>query len=491
LIRRKGKNNFIDNKTARLNGKNNFIDNIMAVWYAYPRDTERGIEMPKSTDFINKYLETYFDEVTAKEFYRDIFPRNELASHKEIDMKYKYNGIAVELLPKEENGINARRYILTDELDYIDKLEKKNNFIIISPISYIGKSRKADNARYIYAIAIDLDGIESEQNIIDLFYQVKNEVIPRPTYVVSSGSGLHLYYCFKKAIPCYKNIVKQLQALKQDLTKKIWNKYITTLYEKPQQQSLFQGFRMVGGVTKDGNRVRSFLTGKKIDIEYLNDFCMYEKSKVKDITYKSNLSIQEAAAKYPEWYNKRIINKQPKGVWQCKRDLYNWWFERLKEEISVGHRYYGIMCLAIYAKKSGVSRSKLEKDAFSLLDKMEAMTTNEDNHFTREDILAALELYNDSYITFPIDTIVQLTALPIEKNKRNGRKQADHIKLMNYIRDEINNNKEWQNKEGRPKGSGTKENQVREWQQQHPNGRKADCIKETGISKPTVYKYWR
>ena len=119
------------------------------------------------------------------------------------------------------------------------------------------------------------------------------------------------------------------------------------------------------------------------------------------------------------------------------------------------------------------------------------MTTNEDNHFTREDILAALELYNDSYITFPIDTIVQLTALPIEKNKRNGRKQADHIKLMNYIRDEINNNKEWQNKEGRPKGSGTKENQVREWQQQHPNGRKADCIKETGISKPTVYKYWR
>lgn len=443
--------------------------------------------MPKDCSFINKYLETYTDEVTPKEFYRDVFPQGELANHQEKNKKGKYNAIAVELLPKEENGVNAKRYILTDELDYLDELEKKDNFIIISPISYVGRSRKAENARYIYAMAIDLDGITKEQNIIDLFHQIKIEYLPRPTYVVSSGSGLHLYYCFKKAIPCYKNITKQLQALKQDLTKKIWNGYVTSLSESIQQQSLFQGFRMVGGVTKSGSRTRSFLVGDKVDIEYLNDFCIYEKSKVKEITYKSKLSLKEAQEKYPEWYEKRIVNKQPKGTWQCKKDLYNWWLKKLKEEASVGHRYYAMMCLAIYAKKSGVSREQLEKDAFNLLDKMEMLTVEEDNHFTRQDILAALELYNDSYITFPIDTIKQLTAIPIEKNKRNWRKQADHIKLMNYIRDEINNNKDWRNKNGRP----TKENQVREWQEQHPNGRKADCIKETGISKKTVYKYWR
>ena len=159
---------------------------------------------------------------------------------------------------------------------------------------------------------------------------------------------------------------------------------------------------------------------------------------------------------------------------------------RLKEEIAEGHRYYGIMCLAIYAKKSGVSKEELEADAFSLLDRMEELTKEANNHFTRADILAALQLYNDSYITFPIDTITQLTALPIEKNKRNGRKQADHIKLMNFVREEINNNKDWRNKDGRP----TKENEVREWRQLHPAGTKAECIKETGISKPTVYKYW-
>ena len=32
---------------------------------------------------------------------------------------------------------------------------------------------------------------------------------------------------------------------------------------------------------------------------------------------------------------------------------------------------------------------------------------------------------------------------------------------------------------------------VEEWQQLHPNGKKSECIKDTGLSKPTVYKWWR
>ena len=34
------------------------------------------------------------------------------------------------------------------------------------------------------------------------------------------------------------------------------------------------------------------------------------------------------------------------------------------------------------------------------------------------------------------------------------------------------------------------EQTVREWQESHPAGKKADCIRETGLSKPTVYKWW-
>lgn len=440
--------------------------------------------------FLAEYLAQYFDELTPKEFYRAIFPIGELATHAEKSIKGKYNAIAVELLPQEDtNKTNARRYIVTDELDMLDELLQKDNFIIISPISYAGRSRESAAARFIYGIAIDLDGLEREQNIIDLFYQIENEVLPKPTYIVWSGGGLHIYFKFKEPIPCFNNITKQLADLKKGLTKAFWNRYITALYDKPQIQSLFQGFRMVGNVTKSKeNRTRAFEIGEAVDIEYLNDFVL-EKERVKEIVYKSKLTKAAAKEKFPEWYEKRIVQQLPKGTWTCKKDLYLWWKRRILEEAKAGHRYYCCMCLAIYAKKSGVSREELEQDAFSLIEPMELLTTEENNHFTREDILAALELYNDSYITFPIDTITQLTALPIEKNKRNGRKQEVHLKIIRSNK-AILKEEGLMKQEGRPKGSGTKEVAIKEWQQLHPNGTKAQCIKETGISKKTVYKYW-
>ena len=49
---------------------------------------------------------------------------------------------------------------------------------------------------------------------------------------------------------------------------------------------------------------------------------------------------------------------------------------------------------------------------------------------------------------------------------------------------------EWINRNGRPKGSGTKEKIVLKWQEEHPEGKKTQCIRDTGLSKPTVYKYW-
>lgn len=439
------------------------------------------------SNFIYNYMQQYFDELTPKEFYRNIFAPGELASHQERTAKGKYHGIAVELLPKEENNINARRYIITDELDILDKLLEKDNFIIISPISYIGRSRKSENARHIYAMAIDLDGITKENNLRDLFYQIENEVLPKPTYIVTSGNGLHLYYQFEKPISCYKKTIEQLQRMKSNLTKKIWNQYVTTLSDKPQIESLFQGFRMCGGVTKDGHRTKAFVTGDKVTIEYLNGFVFDDKCKVKEVEYKSELSLEEAKKKYPEWYKKRIEQQKPKGTWQCKIDLYNWWLNRIKSESTVGHRYFCIGMLAVYAKKSGVDREQLEHDAFSLLDKMDELTVDENNKFTREDIFSALELYNDNYITFPIDTISQLTNIHIEKNKRNGRTQEIHLERARAVQAIDYPNGEWRNKKGRP----TKEKIVTEWRQSHPGAKPKDCITDTGISKNTVYRYWK
>lgn len=71
-------------------------------------------------------------------------------------------------------------------------------------------------------------------------------------------------------------------------------------------------------------------------------------------------------------------------------------------------------------------------------------------------------------------------------NKRNGRTQEAHLKMARLIRDEINGNKDWQNKEGAP----TKKDIVQEWRKMNPNGKKIECERETGLSRHTVLKWW-
>ena len=120
-----------------------------------------------------------------------------------------------------------------------------------------------------------------------------------------------------------------------------------------------------------------------------------------------------------------------------------------------------------------------------LVDFLDSKSETQENRFTRADVLAALEAYNDNYITFPIDNISSLTSIPIEKNKRNYRKQEVHLKIARATKEILIADGE--NVKG---GRKSKESIVKQWQQENPKGKKADCIRETGLSKPTVYKYW-
>jgi hypothetical protein len=54
----------------------------------------------------------------------------------------------------------------------------------------------------------------------------------------------------------------------------------------------------------------------------------------------------------------------------------------------------------------------------------------------------------------------------------------------------IYKNNERHNKGGRPKGSSKQQSIIKTWQKDNPKGTKAQCIKETGISKTTVYRHW-
>ena len=107
-----------------------------------------------------------------------------------------------------------------------------------------------------------------------------------------------------------------------------------------------------------------------------------------------------------------------------------------------------------------------------------------------EDVIQALEMYHDSYHTFPIDSIQKISNIEIKKNKRNYRKQEQHMKIMRATRDVLYPDGSWRYRGGRKLGSRKYKKVIEEWRKSHENGSIKECIRDTGISRSTVYRYW-
>lgn len=443
-------------------------------------------------------LRKNFEPVDPLDFYRDVFPDGELEEQGEY-VDGKYCAIALEICHSEKKATGkpvVKRYSVTNGLDEIDSLIwNTNNFCLMAPISYAGKTRQSENARFMYALCVEIDNLivrkkdNWQEGLYTLIHQIDKGFLPRPTYIVASGNGVHLYYLWEFALPLFKNVVKELKKYKRKLTFDLWNRYITTSHKKEevQQESIFQAFRMPGTITKNGDRVEVFRTGERVSIEYMNSF-VPDSYKISEQTeYKSTLSLTKAKELYPEWYERRIVNGEPRDQWVCNKALYEWWRNRVENEIKEGHRYYGLMILSIYAIKCNISEEELRNDCYKLMRKLDELTPKgSENNFTEDDVESAIQIFYDKgYVTYPRNSISHLSGLRIEPNKRNGRKQEDHLKLARGIK-EIKSNLGENVKGGRP----SEKKIVQTWRLEHPEGKKAECIRDLKLSKPTVYKWW-
>ena len=462
---------------------------------------------------LTEWLDQYFDEAEPKEFYRFIFPEGSFQK-KGVHVIGQYNGIMVSVTQQQRDDGSpvVRRYTVTDDLDAIDKVVQTDDFCLMSPISYAGKERTAEHARFLYAFAVDLDRIkmrgDSPIGLKALWINHIENVgrIPKPTFIVSSGTGLHLYYVLTEPVAMFKDSSKMLQELKRDLTTLIWHDTIVDIesVRDIQQEGIYQGFRVPGTITKVGDRCRAFWTGDRISIGELLRFTEgirgnRRKMEEKWFVKKKDITLAKAKELYPEWYQRRIDGGEPRGAWHVSRNVYDWWLRQIRENAVVGHRYYCLMILAMYARKCSfydakhnpepVTREELERDAFSLLGHMESLTHTDDNHFTRGDILDALEAFNEKWITYPRVAIEYRSGIRITPNKRNGQRQAEHLEEARAIRDIRAKRKgeTWDAHNGRK----PKREIVEVWRAGHPDGRQVDCIRDTGLAKGTVRKYWK
>lgn len=467
----------------------------------------------------NNFLSGRMCSIDMKQFFTHVFSRNGEVCMQHTGEFYDrhYNAI-VKVIPKgykppkkgEKQDFTKPRptsFVITAELDCLWKFDNVQ-FAVTSPITYVGNQRNHFNARYLFGLAVDLDYVPLNK-LEWMFKQYDNGNYLKPSIIVSSGGGLHLYYLFKKPIALYENSLIILKRLKYNLIDTCCNEHTSDLMEKGKQQyqGIFQGYRIPGTLTKFGTKVQAYVWDyvPYYDIREINKFATLPKEfrKNEPLTDKElaalegiqkRTPLQEAKLKWPDWYERCVVEGK-KGYWVNKPDLYYWWLNLIKnpKNPKVGHRYFCIMVLAVYAIKCHIPKSVLEKDAYSLVNYLDEMSNDEDNPFTEEDVNDALWIYDQNYSYYPRKTISLLTGIELKENKRNHLKQKVHLAKARMIRDfnQQIEHSEWNARRGRKNGSSKEAALVYKWRKEHPECKnKSLCARELQISRPTVIRWW-
>ena len=215
----------------------------------------------------------YGDPTYGQDFYEYIFPDNEVSGENNKNFS-KPNAIYL-YQPNPDSKKLKRRIMLKDqwENDFVEYV-CDNSMTLCSGIAYRGLTNKLEHAQQMNALVFDIDGVGMAQlRTIIARTEIDAEQIrsiPVPTFIVLSGSGLHLYYVFDKPIPLFPNIKLQLKSLKNALTFRIWDPGATSTIKNIQYQSINQGFRMVGSINnKYDTEVVAFEFGERVSLEYL------------------------------------------------------------------------------------------------------------------------------------------------------------------------------------------------------------------------------
>ena len=430
-----------------------------------------------------------------------------------------------------------KNHIVLDDLSQIEKAvaqfgSSKSDFFI-APISYLGRRRTKERERWMYACIVEvdhprtdiIDGHRRQTGVEHLIQEWTNSSTgyPMPSACVCSGTGLHLIYLLDRPYQVWEKDQKwRWDNFREKLTMRIWSEAVTK--EPPQIENHCQSFRVVGTRTKKDQLVEAFwLSKKRYTLDELFSIIPYDDPKQQEgeelaayydrffdghfppnellRTEKQPMPklhqadrplsprLQEAREKWPEWFQARIVEKQPPkqpGQWTCNRGLYDWFLEAAKKDPYVGSRYHRIHALAEFAVKCGISYDELKRDAYELYTLFREVDTSQP--FTYAEYVQARDEYFSTEAHKSTREWIE-TNTGVEMNppaKRNGRTKADHLHRVNQQR------KQHHDQTGEPYGGGRPDKcqAIHQWQSQHPGGTKMECHRDTGISRPTIDRWW-
>lgn len=440
-------------------------------------------------------------EVSAMDVYSDVFRLGSgfIQRDGEPSGAHKANPIILGSF----GGSMRRRILFEDTFEQTLAEFQQADWAITNGLTYWGRANTADAQSKMCAMVFDLDG-QDDGTLRSLLYNCRSDypIYPEPNYVVLSGHNVHLYYALEDPADLYPNTKTLLKDLKYHLTDRIWNRY-TSHIEKPQHQGINQGFRVIGGKTKDGGTVRAFRVNEyPFSLEELNGVLPADQQV--DLSRKwrqTRYTLEQAKEMFPEWYERVVENGESRRPWYQKRDLYEWWLRKCLDPhveegnigdrhftnvgVTYGHRYFCVMALAIFAVKCGITdRDEVKADAMTLLPLFNRI--NQDAPFTERDVDSALECLDLRYIRFPRKDLEKMTAIAMPANKRNGLKQTQHLYLARRRKEDMKAvGVPMKNREGRP----DKRAEVLAFAREHPEMNHSQMARALGVSRPTVIKW--
>lgn len=381
--------------------------------------------------------------------------------------------VPVVIITEDEDEGNMKRIVPMSLEEAIERCRDRND-MLVGGCTYFNNWISKRTARDIHAFIIDMDNVYSgplQKWLQDDWRRASGTPVPKPTYIVNSGTGLHLYFVLTEPIPNYKASTEDIDRVYRALAVQ---QTTNRVYLKKQVQWFGQDFRMAGGQNKYDWENTVFRVGEKWDIDDLA-----RAVGVDDVHF---IRYGEKRVKKPQPSRKR-----KKGLgWRSNRAFYDHTLQGCRDKTKEGNRYTSLCALSVIAWKCGVSAEELERDLLSLLPDYNKGAVR---RVKEKEVYSAMKMYNDKAMLTQRDRLEDWQGWEFKPIKRNGQSRADHLEEARAIRDirMRRQGKKWTDGNGRPSA----EQRVREWQAAHPDGTKADCIRETGLSKPTVYRWWK
>lgn len=478
-------------------------------------------------------------------FYRDVFPEGFLQERwaegeRRSEFDGKPNAIALKFGPetrkqpvkgKKVDVPVIERFTVTDDLEGVSALVKasiaENAPVYMAPVSWYGRNNKAANARFLHAFAVDLDGV-TPAKLGSVLKQMRNGhdpanekwvSMPQASYIVMSGRGLHLYYLLDRPVPLIPAVVPFLQQLKRRLTDVVWTDYTSDDgNEGRQYQGIYQGFRMPGTTTrlnghgvdaKDTNKYEALAfmyapdgasEPRRVTLDYLVDYCGIRGKEIPGELYRvletkgGRTPIAEAKERWPEWYERRVVQGEEKEGYDTNRGAYESWLSRIEDEAVVHGRYFAVLALVAYAVKCNVPLEDLERDAYALVPALDKLSDEPGNRFTDYDVACALSAYGSNDLRFwKNEYMCRRAKIAPHSNKRNRlangktRTRREHMTRVNSIIQ-----RDMDNGEPDPRyhgGAPTKRDEIRAYAAEHPDASRSAIAKALGVSRTTVIKW--